>query len=165
MSPNSPTGTTPPEGTPLGQRYVLHEAIGRGAMGRVYRATRRDTGDVLAAKVLHPELAGDRTIVARFLQEGAILTGIQDPHVVRVRDLVVDGDTLAILSDLVPGTDLRRHLNSSGPLPAATAAAITAQVLRGLAAGHAQGVIHRDVKPENILVESAGPGPAAPMAR
>ena len=122
-------------------------------MGRVYRATRRDTGDVLAAKVLHPELADDKTIVARFVQEGAILTGIQDPHVVRVRDLVVDGDTLAILSDLIPGTDLRRHLNASGTLPAATAAAITAQVLRGLAAGHAQGVIHRDVKPDNILVD------------
>jgi hypothetical protein len=139
-------------------------------MGSVYRATRRDTGDVLAAKVLHPELADDRTIVARFVQEGAILTGIQDPHVVRVRDLVVDGDTLAILSDLVPGTDLRRHLNASGPLPAATAASITAQVLRGLAAGHAQGVVHRDVKPENILVDwggpgAGGPGPAAPMAR
>jgi hypothetical protein len=139
-------------------------------MGRVYRATRRDTGDVLAAKVLHPELADDVTIVARFLQEGAILTGIQDPHVVRVRDLVVDGDTLAILSDLIPGTDLRRHLNASGPLPAATAAAITAQVLRGLAAGHAQGVVHRDVKPENILVDwdgptAGGPGPAVPLAR
>ncbi|MCW3042791.1 MAG: serine/threonine protein kinase [Actinobacteria bacterium] len=139
-------------------------------MGRVYRATRRDTGDVLAAKVLHPELADDKTIVARFVQEGAILTGIQDPHVVRVRDLVVDGDTLAILSDLIPGTDLRRHLNASGTLPAATAAAITAQVLRGLAAGHAQGVIHRDVKPENILVDSDGPeagapGPAVPLAR
>ena len=170
MPANSPTGTTPPEGTPLGQRYLLHEAIGRGAMGRVYRATRRDTGDVLAAKVLHPELADDKTIVARFVQEGAILTGIQDPHVVRVRDLVVDGDTLAILSDLIPGTDLRRHLNASGTLPAATAAAITAQVLRGLAAGHAQGVIHRDVKPENILVdwdgpEAGTPGPAVPLAR
>src|SRR2546421_9769856 len=107
-------------------------------MGRATRPARRDTGDLLAAKVLHPELAGDRTIVARFLQEGAILTGIQDPHVVRVRDLVVDGDTLAILSDLVPGTDLRRHLNSSGPPPAAIAAAITAQVLRAPASAHAQ---------------------------
>ncbi len=160
MAPNVPN--VPAEGTPLGQRYVLHEAIGRGAMGRVYRATRRDTGEELAAKVLHPELADDKTIVARFVQEGAILTGIRDPHVVAVRDLVVDGGVLAILSDLVQGTDLRRYLSAHGTLPAAAAAGITAQILRGLAAGHAQGVIHRDVKPENVLVDSPGPAPSEP---
>jgi hypothetical protein len=131
-------------------------------MGSVYRATRRDTGEELAAKVLHPELADDKTIVARFVQEGAILTGIRDPHVVAVRDLVVDGETLAILSDLVDGTDLRRYLRAHGPLPAATAAGIAAQILQGLAAGHAEGVIHRDIKPENVLVDSPGSGPSGP---
>jgi len=168
VPPNVPN--VPSQGTPLGQRYLLHEAIGRGAMGSVYRATRRDTGEELAAKVLHPELADDRTIVARFVQEGAILTGIRDPHVVAVRDLVVDGETLAILSDLVEGTDLRRYLRAHGPLPAATAAGIAAQILRGLAAGHAEGVIHRDIKPENVLVDSpgsdaSGSGPAPPLVR
>ncbi|TMK42898.1 MAG: serine/threonine protein kinase [Actinobacteria bacterium] len=160
MPPNVPN--VPSGGTPLGQRYLLHEAIGRGAMGSVYRATRRDTGEELAAKVLHPELADDRSIVARFVQEGAILTGIRDPHVVAVRDLVVDGETLAILSDLVNGTDLRRYLRTHGPLPAAAAAGIAAQILRGLAAGHAGGVIHRDIKPENVLVDSPGSGPPGP---
>jgi serine/threonine-protein kinase len=130
-------------------------------MGSVYRATRRDTGEELAAKVLHPELADDKTIVARFVQEGAILTGIRDPHVVAVRDLVVDGETLAILSDLVEGTDLR-YLRTHGPLTAAAAAGIAAQILRGLAAGHAEGVIHRDIKPENVLVDSPGSGPSGP---
>jgi serine/threonine-protein kinase len=160
VAPNVPN--VPSEGTPLGQRYLLHETIGRGAMGSVYRATRRDNGEELAAKVLHPELADDKTIVARFVQEGAILTGIRDPHVVAVRDLVVDGETLAILSDLVEGTDLRRYLRTHGPLPAAAAAGIAAQILRGLAAGHAEGVIHRDIKPENVLVDSPGSGPSGP---
>jgi len=147
------TSAPDPGGTPLGQRYLLHDVIGRGAMGRVYRATRRDTGEELAAKVLHPELTGDETVVARFVQEGVILTRIRDPHVVKVVELLVDGENLAIVSDLVRGTDLRRYLNANGPLPPARVASVTAQLLRGLAAGHAQGVVHRDVKPENVLVE------------
>src|SRR5580704_13699494 len=93
---------------PLGSAYELVEPIGRGAMGQVWRARLRDGGGVVAVKVLKPELLDDGGVVARFLQERAILTGVDDAHVVRVRDLVAEGETLAIVMDLVEGSDLRR---------------------------------------------------------
>ena len=140
--------------TPLGQRYLLHELIGTGAMGQVYRATTRDTGETLAAKVLRPELSSDEDVVARFVQERRILMRISSPNVVAVRDLVVEADTLAIVADLVDGPNLRRHLDSAGTLAPAQAVSITAQVLRGLQAAHDLGVVHRDVKPENVLLDN-----------
>src|SRR6266851_521680 len=97
-------------GIPLGQNYVLHEELGRGAMGRVHRATRRDTGAEVAAKLLWPHLAGDPEIVARFLRERLILTKIKDPHLVPVLDLVAESDTLAIISERVRGPNLRTYL-------------------------------------------------------
>ena len=96
-------------------------------------------------------------MVARFVQERSILVGLGDPNLVRVRDLVVEGETLAIVMDLVEGVDLRRFLrDEGGTLAPARAVELGAQVCQGLRAVHAAGVIHRDVKPENVLVEANG---------
>ena len=145
---------------PLGSRYVLHELLGRGAMGQVYRASVRESGAAVAVKVLKPELVSDPEVVARFFQERSILTSIAHPHVVRVTDLVVEGETLGIVMELVQGTDLRRFLRERGTLPPGQAVGLVCQLLDGLAAVHAAGIVHRDVKPENVLVDLAGGQPA-----
>src|SRR5260370_2655461 len=150
-------------GVPLGHRYLLHEVIGRGAMGEVRRATARDTGEEFAAKVLRPELAADEDVVARFVQERRILMRISSPNVVAVRDLVVEADTLAIVADLVRGPNLRTYLDAASTLAPAEAVTVAVQVLEGLAAGHTLGVVHRDVKPENVLMDTSGRSPLAKL--
>ena len=141
--------------TPLGSRYVLHELLGRGAMGQVFRGTVRGSGAPVAVKVLKPELVSDTEVVARFFRERSILTSIDHPNVAKVLDLVVEGDTLGIVMELVEGQDLRRYLRARGTLPPGEAVRLACQLLQGLAAVHAAGIVHRDVKPENVLVSTA----------
>ena len=147
----------------LGSRYVLHEPIGRGAYGDVWRASPRAGGPPLAVKVLKPELASDDETVGRFLQERSILVGLEHPNLVRVHDLVIEGDTIAIVMDLAAGTDLRRLLSASPTQAPALACEVARQIAAGLAAVHAGGVVHRDVKPENVMVDLSSPG--LPLAR
>jgi hypothetical protein len=150
------------EAVALGSSYLLLEPLGRGGMGRVWRGALRTGGEQVAVKVLNPELAADPEIVARFLQERGILVGLAHPHLVRVRDLVAEGETLAIVMDLVQG-DLRRSLAEKGSLAPAFCAGLMAQVLTGLAAVHGAGIVHRDLKPENILLDRSDGDP--PRAR
>ena len=138
--------------TPLGSRYVLHDVLGRGAMGQVFRGSVRGSGAAVAVKVLKPELVSDTEVVARFFRERSILTSIDHPNVAKVLDLVVEGETLGIVMELVEGQDLRRYLRARGTLPPGEAVYLAGQLLMGLAAVHAGGVVHRDVKPENVLV-------------
>lgn len=150
------------EGEALGAGYRLFGRLGGGAMGEV-RMGRTTAGEAVAVKVLRPEFAEDPAMVARFLQERSILTGLSHENVVQVRDLVAEGTTLAIVMDLVDGPDLRTQLLARGTLPPGEAAAITSGVLRGLAAVHSAGVVHRDVKPENVLLDMAThPGYSVP---
>jgi Protein kinase domain len=130
--------------------------LGRGAMGQVFRGTVRGSGAPVAVKVLKPELVSDTEVVARFFRERSILTSIDHPNVAKVLDLVVEGDTLGIVMELAEGQDLRRYLRARGTLPPGEAARLVCQLLEGLAAVHAGGVVHRDVKPENLLVSTAG---------
>ena len=143
----------------LGSRYVLQESLGYGAMGQVFAGSIRLTGEPVAIKILRPEFVSDREVVARFVQERTILMSIADPSVVRVIDLVVEGDTLAIVMELVQGTDLRRQLRDRRTVPPAEAVRLTGQLLRGVAAVHAAGIVHRDVKPENVLVDTSAGWP------
>jgi hypothetical protein len=136
----------------LGSSYVVIQRIGRGATGEVWRGTDHRTGDDVAIKILRTEFAEDPNIVERFLRERALLSRLDDPHVVRLRDLVVEGDTVALVTDLVPGGDLRARLDRDGPMPPGQAIDLTAQVLEGLASAHRHGIVHRDLKPENVLL-------------
>jgi serine/threonine protein kinase len=140
----------------LGSRYVLHDVLGRGAMGEVFHGSVRESGAAVAVKVLKAELVADTEVVSRFVQERSILTSIDHPNVVRVIDLVVEGETLGIVMELVWGQDLRRTLTEERTHPPAAAAGLIRQVLAGLTAVHDAGVLHRDVKPENILLDSYG---------
>ncbi len=118
----------------------------------------RDLGPV-AIKLLREDLASDQELVGRFVQERTALLGLDHPHVVAVRDLVVDGNDLALVMDLVRGTDLRTRLDRERRLAPEAAVAIVADVADGLAAARAAGVVHRDVKPENVLDMQGPLGP------
>jgi len=141
--------------TTLGS-YELGEVLGRGAMGEVHRAARNGSDDQIAVKVLRPELAADPELIARFLQERSILCSLEHPNLVRVHDLVVEGGSAAIVMDLVEGSNLRQVLNEAGTLAPAEAARLIGELLLALGAVHAIGIVHRDVKPENVLIGSDG---------
>ncbi|CAM5444351.1 serine/threonine-protein kinase [Streptomyces aurantiogriseus] len=158
---------------PVGSKYLLEEPLGRGATGTVWRARQRETagaeaavpgqpGETVAIKVLKEELASDPDVVMRFLRERSVLLRLTHPNIVRVRDLVVEGDLLALVMDLVDGPDLHRYLRENGPFTPVGAALLTAQIADALAASHADGVVHRDLKPANVLLRQNG-GEMHPM--
>ncbi|MFC1429076.1 serine/threonine-protein kinase [Streptacidiphilus sp. N1-3] len=146
---------------PVGSKYLLEEPLGRGATGTVWRARIRDASGVdglgpeqVAIKVLKEELATDPDVVMRFLRERSVLLRLIHPNIVRVRDLVVEGELLALVMDLVDGPDLNRYLRTHGPLSPVAGALLMAQIADALAASHADGVVHRDLKPANVLLET-----------
>ncbi|MDT0458304.1 serine/threonine-protein kinase [Streptomyces sp. DSM 41527] len=139
----------------IGSRYTAHQILGRGSAGTVWLGEGPE--GAVAIKLLREDLASDQELVGRFVQERAALLSLEDPHVVGVRDLVVDGNDLALVMDLVRGTDLRTRLEHERRLAPEAAVAIAADVADGLAAAHAARIVHRDVKPENVLLDMQGP--------
>lgn len=139
----------------IGSRYTANQILGRGSAGTVWLGEGPE-GPV-AIKLLREDLASDQELVGRFVQERTALLKLNHPHVVSVRDLVVDGNDLALVMDLVRGTDLRTRLERERRLAPEAAVAIVADIAEGLAAAHAAGVVHRDVKPENVLLDMQGP--------
>lgn len=146
----------------IGSRYTISTVLGRGTCGTVYEGEGPE-GPV-AVKLLREDLAADQTLIARFVQERTALTSLHHPNVVGVRDLVVDGTDLALVMDLIRGSDLRHLLEAERCLRPRLAVQIVADVAEGLAAAHAQGIIHRDVKPENILLDKSSGALTARLA-
>src|SRR5215510_1547527 len=140
----------------LTARYDLHAEIGRGGMGIVYKAQDRQTGDLVAIKVIHPSIASDPQLIERFKNELVLARRITYKNVCRVYDLNDFGGVAVISMELVAGRSLRDLLREVDSLSIRHGLRIVRQVIAGLGEAHAQGVVHRDFKPENILISRDG---------
>jgi serine/threonine protein kinase/tetratricopeptide (TPR) repeat protein len=162
MSEKSVTKTleTNPEGLGKGKliagRFELIEELGAGGMGVVYRAYDKEIGEEIALKVLHPDIAPDRKTVERFRNEIKLARRITHKNVCRMHELHQDGKQLFITMEYVLGRDLKEAIRETGALSTGKAISIAKQVTEGLAEAHDLGVIHRDLKPQNIMVDKEG---------
>jgi eukaryotic-like serine/threonine-protein kinase len=137
--------------------YTEERELGHGASARVVAATRDDTGQQVAIKYLAPRLLGDPNFLARFREEVELLASIDVPHVVRLFDYVeAPGEGAAIVMELVDGVSLHEMITRQGATSPESALVVLKGSLLGLAAAHQLGIVHRDYKPENVLVDGAG---------
>lgn len=143
-------------GRNLGSRYLLRDVIGQGACGVVWSAIERESGAPVAVKVLRSELADAPGMLAQFVAEAAILRTVSHPHVLAIREIVIEGSDVAFVTDLVEGPTLRSVLDHGGPLAGSDLGLIAAQLAAGLAAVHAAGIVHADLKPQNVLLGADG---------
>jgi serine/threonine-protein kinase len=138
--------------------YRLVSVLGRGGMSIVFRAENPRLGNVIALKVLDPSLANDDIFRTRFLEESRIAASMNHPNVIPIHDMGSSDGLLYIAMRCVTGTDLRQMLKKRGRLPAETAVFLLEQAARALDAAHRRGLVHRDVKPGNLLVERGNEG-------
>jgi serine/threonine-protein kinase len=141
----------------LGERYRLLEVIGEGGMGRVYRALQLATGQTVALKLLHPDVASDSQVVQRFQREAKLTTELSHPHIVKVIEFGEINGHLFLAMELIAGKSLASIIERGGSprgrrLSVKRTLAIMGPVLDALEYAHARGVVHRDLKPENIMV-------------
>ncbi|HEY9240845.1 MAG TPA: PASTA domain-containing protein [Streptosporangiaceae bacterium] len=144
----------PPVGRVLDGRYRVESLIATGGMATVYLGTDTRLDRTVALKVMHAELANDEDFVRRFVGEARSVARLSHPNVVAVYDQGADGRTLYLAMEYVPGRTLRDLMNERGRLSPRDALDIMDGILGGLAAAHAAGIAHRDVKPENVLLTS-----------
>ena len=140
----------------FGGRYRLGPVIGRGGMATIHRATDVRFDREVAVKILRPEVAADRDLAHRFRREALAATVLRHPNIVACLDTGTDGDQAYLVMALVDGEDLAARLRRSGRLAPAQAARIGLDVARGLGVAHVWGIVHRDVKPGNILLAADG---------
>lgn len=140
----------------IGERYELRQCIGIGGMARVYLAHDRMLARDVAVKILNPALASDPLFVERFRREALAAAMLNHPNIVTIFDTGTTDGTYYIVMEYVPGPNLRESLRERGPLPEIEACAIGAQVAAALEAAHTRGLIHRDIKPHNILLHPLG---------
>jgi serine/threonine-protein kinase len=133
--------------------YRIERKLARGGMGVVYRAARIADGASVALKVIDPEHAADARFRRRFEREGRIAAGLDHPHLVPLFDAGVEDGVPFLAMAFIEGTDLEALLAERGPLHPRLAAAVVSQVGGGLDAAHGAGLVHRDVKPGNVLLE------------
>jgi serine/threonine protein kinase len=151
---DAPEGEDPLVGRLLAESYEVTRVLGEGGMGRVYEARhRRLTGKRFAVKLLHPDLARQPDVVTRFQREAEAASAISHPNVVGVHDVnVTDDGQPYIVAELLSGEELGEYLERVGKLAAPDAVRIVRQICKALQAAHDKGVVHRDVKPENVFL-------------
>jgi eukaryotic-like serine/threonine-protein kinase len=140
----------------LGERYQLQDPIGRGGMATIYRGRDMRMDRPVAIKVLREVYSTDPKFVTRFQREAKAASALQHPNIVQVYDYGQSDGNYFIVMELIDGTDLRRYLRSRGILPVERAIIIAHDVALGLGAAHRRGIVHRDVKPQNVLVGRNG---------
>lgn len=139
-------------GDTVGGRYLLEERIASGGMGTVFKALDQRLGRTVAFKVLKPELAHDDRSVERFRREARAVAALAHPNIANVYDYGEDRGSHFIVMELAPGKDLARVLEAEAPLSPERTARIAAQIAAALGHAHSAGVVHRDVKPANVIV-------------
>jgi eukaryotic-like serine/threonine-protein kinase len=140
----------------LAERYRIEGEVGRGGMGRVYRATDTLLGRTVAVKVLDPDHASDPSFVDRFRREARAAARLNHPNVVSVYDTGSDDGVHFIVMEFVEGRTLAEVLAQEGPLPAERAADVAKHVADALSFAHAEGLVHRDIKPGNVMITPRG---------
>jgi len=154
--PGATASTRVEAGRVFGERYRVLSLLGSGGMGQVFRVADQTSGQTLALKVLRPLDSDDSDRVRRFQREIQILTRIRHPAVLRILDWGTSPTGLFFVTELVDGEDLKLAIRKRGPWPAAETAVLGATLADALAAAHAQGVVHRDVKPNNVMLARDG---------
>ncbi len=153
---NRPTLAGFGAGSLFGTRFEILGSLGAGGMGRVFKARDRELDDLVALKMLKPEVAGDRVLVERLKSELKLARKITHPNVLRTFDFGEIDGVPYISMEYVRGLTLRAMLEQSGRLPYTAGLRLGKQLLSGLAAAHGLGIIHRDIKPENIILDAIG---------
>src|SRR5450755_665792 len=143
-------------GRVLAQRYQIMQVLGEGGMGAVYKAQDRELNRIVALKVIRPELAQNQAIVERFRQELRLSHQVTHKNVIRIYDLGEGDGVKFITMECIEGQDLRSLIHERKKFPPQEAVEIIQQVCRALEAAHSVGVIHRDLKPQNIIRDKAG---------
>ncbi len=143
-------------GSVLASRYEIIEELGKGGMGKVYKALDREINEKIAVKIIRPEIATHKNIIQRFQNELRMARKITHKNVCRMHDLGKDGDTRFITMEYVSGEDLKKSIRRMGPLTVRKAISISKQICHGLSEAHRLGVYHRDLKPHNIMIDREG---------
>ena len=143
-------------GTIVGHRYRIVKLIGTGGMAHVYLAENLATHKVVAIKVLKDEFRDDAEFLRRFEREAKAVLHLSHDNIVRAFEVGEMGDLPYIVLEYVDGRTLKDILDENGPMPPRIAVALVVQVLDALGAAHASGIIHRDVKPQNVIVMQSG---------
>jgi len=145
-------------GTTFARRYQVIEELGKGGMGRVYKVFDTEVREKLALKLLNPDIASDEQTIERFRSELRLARAVSHRHICRMHDLGREEETgtYFITMEYVPGEDLKSLIHSIGALPVGKAVAIARQAAEGLAEAHRLGVVHRDLKPQNIMIDREG---------
>jgi len=145
-----------PEGFEIGHRYRVVRVLGRGGMGAVYRVLDRELDREVALKIIRPDIADNATTLDRFKREIMLASRITHKNVLRVYDLGEADGLKFVTMQFVEGEDLAHLIRREGRLPLERIVDVFKQTCRGLAAAHEQGVVHRDLKPQNIMLDGAG---------
>ena len=140
----------------LGGRYTVQDKIGIGGMATVYRGLDTVLGRTVAIKTMLPQYAADPSFAARFKQEAQAAAALQSPYIVGVYDWGKDGDTYYIVMEYLRGTDLKSGIGKHGALDCRKVAQIGSQICQALSVAHGHDIIHRDIKPQNIMVQPDG---------
>ena len=140
----------------LGGRYTVQDKIGTGGMATVYRGVDEVLGRTVAIKTMLPQYASDPSFAARFKQEAQAAAALQSPYIVSVYDWGKDGDTYYIVMEYLRGTDLKSGIRKHGALDSKKVAQIGSQIAQALSVAHRHDIIHRDIKPQNIMVQPDG---------
>jgi len=143
-------------GQVIKELYKIYDEVGSGGIATVYLARNLRTNQIVAVKVVHPHIAKDPEVVKRFQREASLLTGLSNPHLVQVFDHGVENGRHYLIMEYVEGRTLKSIIQEEGAFDVDRSLDIARQVAEGLAEVHRRGIVHRDIKPQNLMIEPDG---------